>query len=442
MLPCLMFPLPFLWMAVGPRRLRFLTPPVSKGQFASTLIVSTATTAVVSLVKAHLRLWPRIPTGDINSMRALTIMRRGGPDVLRFEEDMPIPRLRGTDEVLVRVMASSVSPADLEIQAGFGLPLFNLWRRLQGLPVGEGREFPLILGRDIAGKVEAVGSTVTLYKPGDEVWAATEYFNQGSLADFVVVKDWQLARKPENLTFEEAASLPHVAVEAWAALVEKGGLDPYDCRNKRVLIHAGSGGLGSIAIQLVKAWGCHVTTTCGPLGVGFVKDLGADEIVDISGDHFEDALMHKPKFDLVVNTLGAWACDSCLYLCAEEGRVVTMLPPILALTNRYGLFGGSLLAGYAYAKVCVEQLLLHRRHYHWMLYGKPYGAVLTILKDLVEDGKVVPILDGVYSMDTADLAFEKLRQGSTLGKNVIRISDSDYLADTSGVSGSGRSSSD
>jgi len=438
LLPTLTAPLPCLWYFFGPRRLHFLSPPVSRREFTSTLFVATATAFSLALLKAHLAISPRIPTADVANMRALTIMKRGGPDVLRFEEEMPIPRLRGTDEVLIRVMASSVSPADLEIQAGFGLPLYNMWRKLQGLPVGEGREFPLILGRDVAGKVEAVGSTVTLYKPGDDVYAATDYAHQGALADYVIVKDWQLARKPENISYEEAASLPHVAVEAWAALVDKGGLDPYNCCNKRILIHAGSGGFGSIAIQLVKAWGGHVTTTCGPLGVAFVKDLGADEIVDISGDHFEDALMHKPKFDLVINTLGPWACDSCLYLCKEDGKVVTMLPPILMMTNRYGLLAGSLLSGYYFLRTRIEQRIMHKRHYRWMLYGKPYGAVLAILKDLVEDGKVLPIVDGVYSMDTADLAFEKLRQGTTLGKNVIRISESevDYLADTSGRSSS------
>src|SRR3954469_14023845 len=214
-------------------------------------------------------------------MKAFILDRYGSADCVRAG-DMPEPELQ-EDDVLVRIHAAGVNLLDSKIRNGE-------FKRI--LPY----RLPLILGHDVAGVVVRVGSRVQRFKPGDEVYARPADGRIGAFAQFVAIKEDDVAIKPKALTMEEAASIPLVGLTAWQALVERAHLK----KGQKVLIHAGSGGVGTFAIQLAKHLGATVPTTTSTANVDFVKSLGADIVVDYRKDRFEDVLR---DFDVVLNSL-------------------------------------------------------------------------------------------------------------------------------------------
>jgi alcohol dehydrogenase len=231
-------------------------------------------------------------------MKAFVIDRFGSNEVMRAGE-MPDPELRD-DDVLVQIHAASVNPLDLKIRDG-KLKLV--------LPY----HLPLILGNDLAGVVVRVGSQVRRFKPGDEVYARTETDRIGAFAEFISIKEDAVANKPKELTMEEAASNPLVGLTAWQVLVEKANLK----RGQKVLIHAGSGGVGTFAIQLAKHLGAIVATTTGTANLDWVKRLGADTVIDYKKEDFE-SILHG--YDVVLDTLGGKTLEKSLRLRRKRER--------------------------------------------------------------------------------------------------------------------------
>ena len=215
-------------------------------------------------------------------MKAALIHRYGSNDAVSVA-DIDIPTVGATD-LLVRVHAASVNPVDIKTREGKLKTLLKY-------------RFPLVLGNDLSGVVSDVGSGVTRFKKGDAVYARVDKDRIGTFAEFVVVRDGAAALKPTNVTFEEAASLPLVALTAWQALVEIGRLGA----KQRVLIHAGSGGVGSVAIQLARHLGATVFTTVGKRNVELVKRLGADVAIDYRTERFEDV---ATDCDVVLDSAG------------------------------------------------------------------------------------------------------------------------------------------
>ena len=209
------------------------------------------------------------------------IVDRYGRKVLLREGDMPEPELRA-DEVLVEVHATSVNPIDFKIRNGD----FKLF-----MPARP----PFALGHDVAGVVVRVGAHVQQFKQGDEVYASPDDFQVGTFAQYVPVKESSLAIKPKNISMEEAASLPLVALTAWQILVERAKVKA----GQKVFIQAGSGGVGTVAIQLAKHLGATVATTTSTANVGWVKNLGADVVVDYKQANFEEVLS---GYDVVLNS--------------------------------------------------------------------------------------------------------------------------------------------
>ena len=204
-------------------------------------------------------------------MKAFVVDRYGRKNGVRAG-DMPVPELR-EDDVLIQIHAAGVNPLDSKIRDGE----FKLI-----LPY----RLPLILGNDLAGVVVRVGSRVRRFKPGDEVYARPHKDRIGTFAEFIAVKEDGVALKPKTLTMEEAASIPLVGLTAWQALVEKGQVK----KGQKVLIHAGSGGVGTFAIQLAKHLGATVATTAGAANAGLMKQLGADIVIDYKKDDFAAVL--------------------------------------------------------------------------------------------------------------------------------------------------------
>ena len=250
-------------------------------------------------------------------MKAALIDRYGSNDAVSVA-DIDIPTLGATD-LLVRVHAASVNPVDIKTRDGKLKTLLKY-------------RFPLVLGNDLSGVVSDVGSRVTRFKKGDAVYARVDKNRIGTFAEFAVVRDGAAALKPTNVTFEEAASLPLVALTAWQALVEIGRLGA----NQRVLIHAGSGGVGSVAIQLARHMGATVLTTVGKRNVELVKRLGANVAIDYRSERFEDV---AKDCDVVLDSAGGDTLVRC-FECVKPGGVVVSInssTPSPAFARSWGL---------------------------------------------------------------------------------------------------------
>ena len=223
-------------------------------------------------------------------MKAFIVDRYGSTDGLRAGE-MPDPQLR-EDDVLIQIHAAGVNPLDSKIRDG----AFKLI-----LPY----RLPLILGNDLAGVVVRVGSRVRRFKPGDEVYARPDQDRIGAFAEFISIKQDAVANKPKELSMEEAASIPLVGLTAWQALIERANLK----KGQKVFIQAGSGGVGTVAIQLAKHLGAIVATTTSTANVDWVKRLGADIVIDYRKDDF-GTILHD--YDVVLDTLGGEALEKSL----------------------------------------------------------------------------------------------------------------------------------
>src|SRR2546426_436821 len=235
-------------------------------------------------------------------MKAFVVERYGKNDSIRFVE-MPEPELRDAD-VLVRVHAAGVNVLDSKIRAGE----FKLI-----LPY----RLPLILGNDVAGVVVRVGSNVRRFKLGDEVYARPHKDRIGAFAEFISMNEDDVALKPKELTMEEAASIPLVGLTAWQALIERANLK----KGQKVLIHAGSGGVGTLAIQLAKHVGATVATTTSTANINLVKSLGADVVVDYKNEDFADVLR---DYDVVLNSLDKVTLEKSLRVLKPGGQLISI----------------------------------------------------------------------------------------------------------------------
>ena len=238
-------------------------------------------------------------------MKAFVLERYGKKRALRAAE-MPVPALRD-DEVLIEVHAAGVNLLDAKIRDGE----FKLV-----LPYRP----PLVLGHDVAGVVVKAGPQVRQFKPGDEVYARPDDFRIGTFAEFVPVKEASLALKPKSLTMEEAASVPLVALTAWQALVERAKLK----KGQKVFIQAGSGGVGTIAIQLAKHLGATVATTTSAANVALVKSLGADVVIDYKTQDFEDVLR---DYDVVLNSQDGKTLEKSMRVLKRGGKLISISGP-------------------------------------------------------------------------------------------------------------------
>src|SRR2546427_10002328 len=238
-------------------------------------------------------------------MKAFIIERYGSKDGVRAG-DMPDPELR-EDDVLVQIHAAGVNLLDAKIRDG-EFKLFLPYR------------FPLILGNEVAGVVVRVGSHVHRFKPGDEVYARPDDDRIGAFAECIAIQEDAVAKKPKNLSMEEAASIPLVGLTAWQVLVERANLN----RGQKVLIHAGSGGVGTFAIQLAKHIGATVATTTSTANVDLVKSLVAEFVIDYRKEHFEQVLS---GYDVVLNSLGKDTLEKSLKVLKPGGKLISISGP-------------------------------------------------------------------------------------------------------------------
>jgi len=357
-------------------------------------------------------------------MSAWVIDDYGSNAVLRFTDEATVPSVTDSD-VLIKVHAASLNPIDTSMRGGYGATLLNL-RRDPVLLMRNDSEFPLILGRDVSGVVVDCGSGVTHFTPGDEVWGAVSPWKQGSLAEFVTLTEYEVSHKPKSLSHIEAASIPYVASTALSALVNAGGLCRDNCSNKRVLITGASGGVGTFSIQLLKAWGAHVTVTCSHNAEGLVRGLGADEVVDYTAGNAAAQLEIMERFDLILDNVGGeteqWAMG--LLKSWEGAKYVTLVSPFLHNTDAMGLLDGTIRSGFSLHNKAIQNIMSHGAFYRWGFFA-PDGPALDQVCQLVEAGKILPVVEAQFPFAQVPQAFQKLEQGHARGKTVVRVTEED-----------------
>ncbi|MCK3828108.1 NADP-dependent oxidoreductase [Pseudomonas sp. W2Aug9] len=331
-------------------------------------------------------------------MKAFSIERYGKQTGRITEAPTPVV---GEHDVLVQVHASSVNVLDAKIAKGE----FKLI-----LPYA----LPLILGNDLAGVVLSVGAAVRRFKPGDEVYGRPPQQRIGTFAELIAVREDALARKPANITMEQAAALPPVALTAWQVLVETARLK----KGQKVFIHAGSGGVGSIAIQLAKHLGAFVATTTSTANVEWVKALGADLVIDYKQQNFETLLN---DYDVVLNSLGPDALAKSLDILKPGGQLISISgPPTQAFAREQQL---SWLLGLVMGVLSSDIRRKARKQgvRYDFLFMRASGAQLDELTALVEAGIIKPVIDRTFPFESTAQALSYVEQGRAKGKVVITM---------------------
>lgn len=313
---------------------------------------------------------------------------------------LPDPEV-GPDDVLVKVHAASVNLLDSKIRKGE----FKLI-----LPY----RFPLVLGNDLAGVVLRVGDNVRQFKPGDEVYGRPREESMGTFAELIAVSQDALALKPVNLDMAQAASIPLVALTAWQVLVETAQLK----KGQKVLIHAGSGGVGSIAIQLARHVGAFVATTTSTRNVEWVKALGADVVIDYKQQHF-DTLLHD--YDVVLNSLDAGTLEKSLKVLKPGGRLISISGPPTAQFAKaqrlnWGLQQVMGLLSYGIRRKARKQGVSYS-----FVFMRASGEQLCEISALIESGVIKPVVDRMFEFSDTAQALSYVEQGRAKGKVVIRV---------------------
>ena len=323
-------------------------------------------------------------------MKAMVYHTYGSPDVLKLEE-IEKPTLQD-DEVLVKVHAASANAAD--------------WHLLRGKPflmrlMGFGLLKPKhkFLGAAVAGRVEAVGRTVTQFQPGDEVFGDLSACGFGAFAEYVSVPANALALKPTRLTFEEAAAVPVAAVTALQGLRDKGQIQP----GQKVLINGASGGVGTFAVQIAKAFGADVTGVCSTRNVDMVRSIGADQVIDYTK---EDFTQNGQRYDLI--------------LAANGYHPISAYKRALSPKGTYVMTGGS-MAQLFQAMLLGPWISMTGSKKMGSLMAKPNQKDLVFVKELLEAGKVVPVIDRRYTLSQVPNVIRYPEEGHARGKVVITV---------------------
>ncbi len=323
-------------------------------------------------------------------MKAIVYCDFGSPDVLKVENiEKPTPE---EDQVLVRVRAASVNPLD--------------WHYVRGKPyfarlMGMGLRRPKVtrLGVDFAGTVEAVGKNVKRFKPGDDVFGG----RTGAFAEYVTVREERaVALKPANVTFEQAASVSVAALTALQGLRDKGQIRP----GQKVLINGASGGVGTFAVQIAKSFGAEVTGVCSTRNVDMVRSIGADHVIDYTKEDFTKS---EQRYDLIIDNVGNRSLSECRGILTPKGRYVMVGGPSSGWIDPLPRALGALVMSRFVSQDMV------------MFIAQLNQRDLTILGDLMQAGKVKPVIDRQYKLSEVPKAIGYLEEGHARGKVIVAV---------------------
>lgn len=318
-------------------------------------------------------------------MKAVVLTTFGGAENLKIQTvPKPIPK---ANQVLVQVCATSINPIDYQTRRGDYKDLIQL---------------PAIIGADVSGVIEAIGEAVTEFKVGDEVYYSPQVFGEfGSYAQYHVADAAIVAFKPANLSHIEAACFPVAGGTVWDCLVTRGNLQVGDS----VLIHAGAGGIGSLAIQLAKAMGAYVFTTCSSKNHDLVEKLGADRVIDYKNEDYVEVIRRETGdlgVDLMLDTIGGETIQRSLKIIRSFGRLVS----IVDIATPQSLF-----------EAWGKNLTIH------FVFAPQYRAKLDALTKLIERTQLRPVIDSIFPWHQVVQAHQRLEQGGTRGKVVLQFAE-------------------
>ncbi len=308
-------------------------------------------------------------------MKAIRIHQFGGPEVLKMEEiEKPKP---AADEVLIKIFATSVNPVDIKIRSG------KNWERYKN-------PMPMTLGFDVSGTVEEAGSDVKNFKKGDEVYARPDLNKDGAYAEYITMNAGKIGFKPKSLNHDEAAAVPLAALTAWQGIFDHGKLQA----GQRILIHGASGGVGTFAVQFAKWKGAHVIGTASENNIDFLKQLGADEVIDYKKQKFEESIK---DIDVVFDLIGGDTQTKSVQVLKEGGILISTL----------GI---------------VDKDLLAQKN----IQGEAYMAQsipeqLNQIAKLIDEGKVKPIIAKILPLEEAAEAHKEIAEGHVRGKIVLEV---------------------
>jgi len=310
-------------------------------------------------------------------MKAIVIHQYGGPDVLKYE-DVPRPEPKD-DQLLVRVIAAGVNPVDGMIRSGM-------------FAKGGNGAFPMILGGDIAGIIEKIGSKITKFKAGDPVFAYVSLDNNGGYAQYALTTEHETAPKPKSLTYVQAAAVPIVALTAWQALVDTAKLSA----GQTVLIHGGSGGVGSFAIQIAKSRGAKVIATASTANQDLLKELGADVAIDYTKQKFENI---AKDVDVVLDSIGKDTLARSYGVMKKGGIIVSLVARLdQSELEKRGIRGTALSV-------------------------EPQSEELAKIGELIDEKRIKVIVSQTFPLSEAMKAQEQVATGHTRGKIVLKVAD-------------------
>ncbi|TPL86139.1 NADP-dependent oxidoreductase [Mesorhizobium sp. B2-3-12] len=332
-------------------------------------------------------------------MKAFVVDKYQKKGALRLAE-MPVPE-PGDNDVLVEIHAAGVNVLDSKLRDG-EFKLIVPYRP------------PFVLGHDVAGVVVRVGSKVRKFKPGDEILARPRDGRIGTFAEFIAIDEAEMALKPKNLSMEEAASMPLVGLTAWQVLVERAGLR----KGQKVFIQAGSGGVGTIAIQLAKHLGATVATTASAASMDLVESLGADIVVDYRKDDFEQVLQ---GYDVVVNSQDARTLEKSLRVLKPGGKLISISgPPDPGFASKQGLNVVLKLVLW-FLSLGIRRRAERAGVDYSFLFMWAQGDQLSRLASLVETGIIRPVMDRTFAFEQTNEALAYVETGRAKGKVVIKV---------------------
>jgi len=333
-------------------------------------------------------------------LKAARVHTYGPPENL-VVDDVPEPSC-GPRDVLLEVHAAAVNPVDYKIRHGFQKAVVRL-------------KLPWILGLDVSGKVVEVGSEVTRFTVGDEVYSSPTHKRPGTYAEYVAIDADMVAKKPASISHQEAASIPLVGLTTWESLVVKGKLES----GQKLLVEAGAGGVGSFAIQLGKALGAEVATTCSTRNIAFCKELGADTVVDYTTQDLVEALGTKSQ-DVSYDLMGADHWKTLEAVTRRGGRIVSINMGVPAATKRYGATLGVVVAALKAGWWHLSNRVFRGIKSSHALRPSD-GLMLERISALIDEGKIKPIVGHVFPLDDIAKAHEQIQTGRTRGKIVIAV---------------------
>lgn len=308
-------------------------------------------------------------------MKAVRIHEYGDRGVLRLE-DVPIPEI-SDDEVLIKVVAAAVNPVDWKVRKGFAREMIA-------------HEFPLILGWDVAGVIEKTGKNTKIFTSGNPVFSRPDLTRNGAYAEYIAVKESEVAHKPRTVSFMEAASIPLAGITAWESVINSGELR----KGQSILIHAAAGGVGSLAVQLAKWKKAHVIATTSAKNRDLVKSLGADEVIDYQTINFKNVVSNV---DVVFDTIGGQVQEDSWSILKPGGILVSVVnPPPEEKARTSGAIGK-------------------------FVFIQPNAEILKELAGLIDDGVIRPVICAEYALEDIASAHELSESGRARGKIVMHV---------------------